>query len=60
LDQVYAQFDSLGLATVAASRLSDYRRIFDRLEVAMAQKRRPSLAEAELVLATLVESGSSS
>ncbi len=55
VDHIYRQFASLGIATVAASRMNAYRRALRDLRGAAVAKRRLTLREGELLIATIVE-----
>jgi hypothetical protein len=55
MQDVYTQFEQLGIPTVPSSRINSYRRAFESLRCAVDDERRPDLSLAELMLHTTVE-----
>ena len=55
IQDVYAQFEQLGIPTVSSSRINTYRDAFESLRQASKEKRRPDLSLATLMLHTMVE-----
>jgi len=55
MQDVYAQFEQLGIPTISSSRINSYRSAFEALKRAVDEERRPDLPLAELMLHTTVE-----
>jgi hypothetical protein len=55
IQQVYEQFERLGVPTVPSSRINSYRAAFESLKRAAAEERRLDLSLAEMMLHATVE-----